>query len=216
MNFDLDPETDLEALAREELTGSEVRLLLERLSMKDVGPANPTVGAVAEVCGVSTMVVGRMLAEIRQANLHELYGRTLESHGEKIKRLDHSVDRILKVTGLHRPVRRHSEVDSATSSVVTTILLATLFFAFFGILAYGLTRRPEPAVSLPVETPASEAVWRVLPNGDILRVDGTGRITVVTDTGERTPTKEERKLADTLRFSDAALRGVPTAGSSGN
>ena len=138
MNFDLDPETDLEALAREELTGSEVRLLLERLSMKDVGPANPTVGAVAEVCGVSTMVVGRMLAEIRQANLHELYGRTLESHGEKIKRLDHSMDRILELTGLHRRRNEPKRGSLAEAEAYTLALYIIAFFVVSALLAYGM------------------------------------------------------------------------------
>ena len=209
MNFELDPQTDLEALAHEELTNSEVRVLLERLGMKDVGPANPTVGAVAEVCGVSTMVVGRMLAEIRQANLHELYGRTLESHGEKIKRLDHSVERILNLTGLHRHIRKNTDDDQAASDMATIGLLVLMFLTVFGLLAYGLTR-PGNQLSDPAwiehvrEVPTTE-----VHNGDIRSVDDEESASVRTAQGERPPTKDEQALAAEMVIGPGPLRRSP-------
>ena len=135
MNFELDPQADLERLAHEELTNSEVRVLLERLSMKDVGPANPTVGAVAEVCGVSTMVVGRMLAEIRQANLYELYGRTLESHGEKIEHLGQQVGRISRTNRLDDEVKRDYELRKSQQESGNMLALIVVAISIILVIA---------------------------------------------------------------------------------
>lgn len=143
MNFELDPHADLERLAHEELTNSEVRVLLERLSMKDVGPANPTVGAVAELCGVATPVVGRMLAEIRQQNLHELYGRTLETHGEKIEHLDKQVGRISRTNQLDNEIRRDFEEKKRAGDGGAFLWVSLLVIVVFLLAQMGANRERQ-------------------------------------------------------------------------
>lgn len=62
----------------QELTSSELHELLERLSAEEIRPAGGTVSAVSEATGTSVLAVGRILADIRQQNLQELFGVRLD------------------------------------------------------------------------------------------------------------------------------------------
>lgn len=97
--MELNPTTvDLEELAMQELTSSELHELLERLSAEEIRPAGATVSAVSEATGTSVLAVGRILADIRQQNLQELFGVRLDkvegqvgSQQSQIKDLERSV-----------------------------------------------------------------------------------------------------------------------------
>jgi len=85
---------DMNALANEPLSGDEVHELLQRLSVPQFAPESPTIAAVSEICGTTPIVVGRMLAEIRQTNLQDLFGKRIDQLDQAVQ---HQSDQIAEL-----------------------------------------------------------------------------------------------------------------------
>lgn len=98
---------DLEALSREELTGPELREVLKRLSVAEFGGSDhPTVAAVCEATGASPLVVGRILAAIREERLQEVFGRRLSRHEEILEEQQQDISEIRSQLEAGVPPRR--------------------------------------------------------------------------------------------------------------
>lgn len=82
-------ELELEALAREELTPAELRVLLERIGQAELGGSDaPTVAAVAEATGLGTADVGSMLAALRGEDFRRRFEHVLSNHEGRLRRLE--------------------------------------------------------------------------------------------------------------------------------
>ncbi|MCB0826190.1 MAG: hypothetical protein KDC26_08365 [Armatimonadetes bacterium] len=99
-------------LMREELTDGEVSEILTRLSYNEFGGSEKaTVGAVCEATGAGPLVVGRMLAEIRQTNLDELINQRFEAFEDRVDEQDEKLKHHARKIGalesrlLHRKPR---------------------------------------------------------------------------------------------------------------
>ena len=89
--------SNLEAISREELSATELREVLQRLSVKEFGGSErPTVAAVSEATGASCEAIGRILAEIRQQNLHDLFGKTISQHAVELKEHGREIGQLTK------------------------------------------------------------------------------------------------------------------------
>ena len=128
MRFEEQFSPDERELLNEELTDSEVREILDRLSVAELGGSEKaTVGAVCEATGVGPMVVGRMLAEIRQTNLHKLFGHRIDRlettvtdferrSEERDSRIEATVDELKRVSRqsshtYHKPTAQDDEYE---------------------------------------------------------------------------------------------------------
>lgn len=79
----------LDELLEEELTGSELSELLERLGAEEFGGSeNSRLRDVVELTGQEPLSVARVLADIRKEDWEERFGSILEDHGERIERLE--------------------------------------------------------------------------------------------------------------------------------
>lgn len=82
-------EQKLEELLHEELTGEELRELLERLGAEEFGGSeNSRLRDVVELTGQEPLSVARVLADIRKEDWEERFGSILEDHSERIERLE--------------------------------------------------------------------------------------------------------------------------------
>lgn len=154
-------EDALESLAREELSDSELRELMERLAASEFGvPERSTVGDVCELTETSPVVVGRILADIRQTSFEELYlshvqalNRRLDSHEEEMRR---HRDRLEDLDRRQRELRSRSmqtvgEEESYFSSigqrntgVVVFLLVMSLLIAVIFVMS--MAGRSNPVI----------------------------------------------------------------------
>ncbi|MEQ1822229.1 MAG: hypothetical protein ABL949_06955 [Fimbriimonadaceae bacterium] len=113
-------DVDLDALAAEELSSSELHQILNRLSAEEFGSENPTVSAVAEATGASVVLVARILTDIRQQSLNEMFGSEISQHRKEIERLTREMQAIKRMTAeaqlanteLESTIRHGTSVES--------------------------------------------------------------------------------------------------------
>ncbi|MCB0826194.1 MAG: hypothetical protein KDC26_08385 [Armatimonadetes bacterium] len=200
MRFEEQFSPDERELLNEELTDSEVREILDRLSVAELGGSEKaTVGAVCEATGVGPRVVGRMLAEIRQTNLHELFGHRIDSHEQKISKLEQTV------TTLKRESQRKEtpayQTMSHTRPRVTPkkkenspmILIGLVGFSIYILLMMALVSPPSTAPASKFDkvsrVPVTQAVESVvLPYGRTIKYDpAVNKVFVYIDDGKFRP-----------------------------
>jgi hypothetical protein len=176
-----------EAILREELTDAEVRELLRRLSVEQFqGSEHPTVAAVCEACGVGPEVVGRMLAEIRQENLKELFGVRLDTHEQKIVKVEQEVKQLRKRPFLRPAIapevlaemedmaqqrimgRKHQE----TIFVILAFVLLACFCGLAGVFRSNKSQNSSAFESSYVHTARSGRVIHYNPNGGKVWAEG--------------------------------------------
>lgn len=209
------------ALLQQELSESEVRELLERLSAEEfAAPSLATVSAVCEATGASAELIGRILADIRKQNIEERYGETIERHEEKIGELDERAHKVATETRAirHRteslmgsrrwspkPRAQDSEVSAelelmaqeriaarkAAPYVVGSLIIALMIFAPF------MCASPQGGYS---DRPTSWSSMD-LPNGAKISVNNRGRVWVTeADGSERMPTDAEMEQSIALQI----------------
>ncbi len=87
----VDSQYRMEELLLEELTPDEVREVLQRLGSEELGGSeNSRVLDVVELTGTEPVQVGRILADIRKEDWEERFGAILDSHSNRIDRLERS------------------------------------------------------------------------------------------------------------------------------
>lgn len=79
-----------EELLNEEVTPDELREILRRLGQREFGGSpNSTIRDIAEGTSADPLVIGRILAEIRNETLQKRFGLKIEEHEERIEKIEH-------------------------------------------------------------------------------------------------------------------------------
>jgi hypothetical protein len=200
-------EIDLEELAREELTNEEVREILERLSVAEfAGGDHPTLRDVSEATGVDLLAVGKILREIRQENLGELFGDRLDEHGQRLD--EHAADlRWLKYNASTGPVveeRRTTSEFVSDRKVTTTVGLVCAALLGLGLVGT-LTQRDPSRVASPTHAQQGRSVSTRMENGASYYVNEKFEEWVELPNGKRrTPTAQERERYQLMLMSSIA------------
>jgi len=218
---------DERCLLQQEVSDSEVRQILERLSAEEfAAPLHATVAAVCEATGASAEVIGRILADIRKQNIEERYGETIERHEEQIGVLDERTHELAEKTDVirfqtespivsgRRPLRSltqdpevAAELDriarkniagrKMTPYAMALVIIVLIVFAPFMC--------PSPRAGFP-ETPNFSSSMD-LQNGAKITADNRGGLWVTESDGtRREPTAAEREHALPILISVAEER----------
>ncbi|MEZ5162656.1 MAG: hypothetical protein R2688_02685 [Fimbriimonadaceae bacterium] len=200
MRFEEQFSPDERELLKEELTDSEVREILDRLSADELGGSEKaTVGAVCEATGVGPMVVGRMLAEIRQTNLQELFGHRIDSHEQKISKLEQTVTKLRresqrKEAPVYQPISHtRPRVTPRKKESSPMILIGLVGFSIYILLMMAIGSPPASAPASEYDrfsrVPVTQAVESVvLPYGRTIKYDpAVNKVFVYIDDGKFRP-----------------------------
>lgn len=204
----------LDNLRNERLTVEEVREILQRLACKEFGGSElATIGSVSEASNTSTESIARILADIRQIELKELFGKRLaqhesilEEHSEKIQRIERSPTRSHNfneevsdelVRMAEQRIRARNSEQILATILVTISILAFVFLYF----SSNVTRQSNPALE-PKWTSSTTTK-----DGHTITTDQSGNVWVTEKSGiQRPPNKSEEHDALMLRVSAAQLQ----------
>lgn len=79
-----------EELLNEEVTPDEMREILQRLGQREFGGSpNSTIRDIAEGTSADPILIGRLLAEIRNEELQSRLGIKVEEHEQRIEHIEH-------------------------------------------------------------------------------------------------------------------------------
>lgn len=205
-------ESQKQELLNEEVLDEEVREILERLSSAELGGSElATIGAIAEATGASPNLIGRMLAEIRQENLDERFGKTLrkhqdtlETHSAKIARHGEELQKI-KVAGARDSdaVGEYSEeVEEELAKMAEERIrhremqpyVVMIAFVIFALVALATcTQSGSAGLSEFPTGPRTRYSSTTLPDGTVLTVDQDLNVSARTKDGIVRPIKPEEK-----------------------
>ncbi len=204
------------SLLQQELSDSEVREILERLSAEEfAAPLHATVSAVCEATGASADVIGRILADIRKQNIEERYGEAIERHEEKIGELDERTHELANETGFIRSrtdslivsdrrsrgsLAQDSEVAAELDRIARENIAArkmtpySIAFLIIALIVFAPFMCSSPQAGLP-DTPTFTSSID-LQNGARITADDRGGLWVTeADGSKREPTAAEREEA---------------------
>lgn len=177
----------MESLAQEELSEGEVRAVLERLAAGESMPEQSTVGDVCELTEVSPVVVGRILADIRQTSFEALYlshlkglesrvdhhARILRKHEARLDSLTQQSHQqavpAISPSVVRNPAGTQSAQDMMAKRLSTVVAAVFLFIAF----AIFLVLINTVGASSPNRGP--EIVGRATFNGKLYQISRDGK-----------------------------------------
>ena len=138
-----------EEVADEQIRPEELRALLERLTLSQVGgPENPRVRDVAELAGLSPDSVGRVLAEIRGETIEQWRARfeaALSQHGDRLSALEALTSHELNPVRLYDLAKEGERVREKQSTLAMLLVLGTLTcYCLFGSMCSGGIRSIGP------------------------------------------------------------------------
>lgn len=162
-------------------------------------------GAISEATGATPVAIGRMLAEIRQENLHERFGRKIETHETKISTLEQRTERLARARREHIDPEVAREIEEVARERIRKRQQAPyaigIIFILGVILLSGICSKSQPFAVSPYPV-GSRTVSTDIGNGEQLTVNERGDVWVKTkDGGRRQPTEKERQDAIPLLIS---------------
>lgn len=201
-----------EELLNEEVTPDELREILDRLGQREFGGSpNSTIRDISESTSADPILIGRLLAEIRNEELQCRLGLQVEEHEQRIEHIEHVQEKIQRQPRLDDPLaglnsdeveelryvaeerRRQREMQS----LVIPILIAIILLGFL-IGAVTSSRK----TSYPYDEPKTSYSMEV----DGVQVSGSiGGPFTANDHGKTRPAtqKEEDELTTVIAVSEA-------------
>lgn len=137
-------------LAKEELSGDELRQVLQRLAREELGGSDlPTIGSVSEATGANGETIGRILANLRGAEWEAWRTRfesTAREHKQRLEALEAKPKSAAEMTDdeLYERVRRVNFEKQGIYGFVIALILGPAMIIGFMI---ALNRPKHPSTS---------------------------------------------------------------------
>lgn len=166
---DHSPNQITEELLNEEVSPSELREILQRLGQREFGGSpNSTIRDIAEGTSADPVLIGRLLAEIRNEELQDRLGLQVEEHEQRIEHIEHVQAEVQRDRRTYDPLagldpeaveelrnvaeeRRRERENLPLSIIVAIIISIYLIWYFIGSNAKGSGSYSQPRSSYSMD-----------------------------------------------------------------